>query len=281
MPDFIYTFGDKEYNLSARTHIMGVLNVTPDSFSDGGKYTNVTDAVLHGIKMEAEGADIIDIGGESTRPSSEPVSVEVELDRVLPVIKKLKRKIKIPISIDTYKSEVAREALQAGATIVNDISGLCFDEKMVDVIHERNASVVLMHIKGQPKTMQEHPYYDDVVKEVKEHLAGCISKAVERGIKQIIIDPGIGFGKRISDNLEIIRRLSEFQTLGYPILIGPSRKSFIGNILNLPVNQRVEGTAAAVAIAIMNGANIVRVHDVKEMSRVAKITDAIKHPQNY
>lgn len=281
MPDFIYTFGNRECNLSARTHIMGALNVTPDSFSDGGRYVNVTEAVLRGIEMEAQGADIIDIGGESTRPGSEPTPVEIELNRVLPVIEELKKKIRIPISIDTYKSEVAQEALRAGATIVNDISGLCFDEKMGSVIRKHNASVVLMHIKGEPKTMQKDPQYGDVVKEVKEHLARCTSKAVERGIKQIIIDPGIGFGKRTRDNLEVIRRLSEFQSLGYPILIGPSRKSFIGNILNLPVDQRIEGTSAAVAIAIMNGANILRVHDVQEIRRVAKMADAIQHPLNY
>jgi dihydropteroate synthase len=281
MSDFIYRFGDKEYNLSARTHIMGVLNVTPDSFSDGGRFGKVTDAVLHGITMEGEGADFIDVGGESTRPGSEPVPMEVELDRVIPVIKKLKKRVKIPISIDTYKAEVADEALKSGATIVNDISGLCFDGRMADVVRSRNASVILMHTKGNPKTMQEQPHYDDVVNEIKQHLAACIRKAVDRGIRQVIVDPGIGFGKRVKDNLEIIRRLPEFESLGYPILIGPSRKSFIGAILNVPVNERVEGTAASVAISSFNGANVIRVHDVKEMSRVAKIVDAIKHPQRY
>ena len=272
----VYRFGSKEFDFSRRTYIMGILNVTPDSFSDGGRYFTVDSAVEHAMKMIEDGADIIDVGGESTRPGSEPVPLEEELRRVIPVIKEIVKRTDVPISIDTYKSEVARQALDNGAVIVNDISGLRFDEKMVEVIAQYNASVVIMHIKGTPKTMQQNPCYDDVISEIYGYLSEGIERAQSYGIKQIIVDPGIGFGKRLVDNLEIIRRLREFKSLGYPILIGVSRKSFIGNILNLPVEERLEGTAGAVAISVWNGANIVRVHDVKEMTRVVRIVDAIK-----
>jgi dihydropteroate synthase len=250
--------------------------VTPDSFSDGGRYFTLDLALEHALKMIEDGADIIDVGGESTRPGSDPVPIEEELRRVIPVIKELAKRTKVPISIDTYKSEVARQALDNGALIVNDISGLRFDEKMAEVVAEYKASVVLMHIKGTPKTMQQNPEYKDVISEIYSYLSESVDLALSAGIKQIIVDPGIGFGKRLIDNLEIIRRLREFKSLGYPILIGVSRKSFIGNILNLPVDQRLEGTAGAVAISVWNGANIVRVHDVKEMVRVVRIVDAIK-----
>ncbi|MFN3134793.1 MAG: dihydropteroate synthase [Candidatus Kryptonium sp.] len=272
----VYKFGSKEFDFSKRAYIMGILNVTPDSFSDGGRYFTVDSAVEHAMKMIEDGADIIDVGGESTRPGSEPVPLEEELRRVIPVIKEIVKRADVPISIDTYKSEVARQALDNGAVIVNDISGLRFDEKMVEVIAQYNASVVIMHIKGTPKTMQQNPYYDDVISEIYSYLSESVEKARSYGIKQIIVDPGIGFGKRLVDNLEIIRRLREFKSLGYPVLIGVSRKSFIGNILNLPVEERLEGTAGAVAISVWNGANIVRVHDVKEMARVVRIVDAIK-----
>jgi dihydropteroate synthase len=274
--DLIYKFGDVEFDFSKRTYVMGILNVTPDSFSDGGRYFTLDSALEHALKMIEDGADIIDVGGESTRPGSDPVPIEEELRRVIPVIKELAKRTKVPISIDTYKSEVARQALDNGALIVNDISGLRFDEKMVEVVAEYKASVVLMHIKGTPKTMQQNPEYKDVISEIYSYLSESVNLALSAGIKQIIVDPGIGFGKRLIDNLEIIRRLREFKSLGYPILIGVSRKSFIGNILNLPVDQRLEGTAGAVAISVWNGANIVRVHDVKEMVRVVRIVDAIK-----
>jgi len=274
--DVIYKFGNREFDFSRRTYIMGILNVTPDSFSDGGRYFTLDSAVRRAMEMVEEGADIIDVGGESTRPGSEPVPVEEELRRVIPVIKELVKRVDVPISIDTYKSEVARQALDNGAVIVNDISGLRFDEKMADVIASYDASVVLMHIKGTPKTMQANPEYEDVISEIYDYLSKSIEIARGSGIEQIIVDPGIGFGKRLIDNLEIIRRLREFKSLGYPVLIGVSRKSFIGNVLNLPVDQRLEGTAGAVAVAVWNGANIVRVHDVKEMARVVKIVDAIK-----
>ncbi len=274
--NLIYKFGKVEFDFSKRTYVMGILNVTPDSFSDGGRYFTLDSALEHAMKMVEEGADIIDVGGESTRPGSEPVPVEEELRRVIPVIRELAKRTEVPISIDTYKSEVAKQALDNGAIIVNDISGLRFDEKMAEVVAEYKASLVLMHIKGTPKTMQQNPEYKDVISEIYSYLSESVDLAVGAGIRQIIVDPGIGFGKRLVDNLEIIKRLREFKSLGYPILIGVSRKSFIGNILNLPVDQRLEGTAGAVAISVWNGANIVRVHDVKEMVRVVRIVDAIK-----
>ena len=272
-----FRFGNVEYDLSSRTHIMGILNVTTDSFSDGGNFIDPEHAVRHALEMIEDGADFIDVGGESTRPGAEAVSVEEELRRVVPVVERLAKSTSLPISIDTYKSAVAERVLDLGAVMVNDISGLRFDSKMVDVIANRNASVVLMHIKGTPKTMQEEPHYDDVVEDICQYLHESILMAERKGIEQIIIDPGIGFGKAPGHNLEIIRRLKEFQRLGYPVLVGPSRKSFIGKILDLPVEKRLEGTAAAVAVSLMNGANIVRVHDVKEMKRVAKVVDAIVH----
>lgn len=270
-----FTFGSHTYDFSRRTHLMGILNVTPDSFSDGGKYGDVEKALQHALRMVEEGADFIDVGGESTRPGSEAISLEEELRRVIPVIEQLSRRTTIPISIDTYKSEVARRALDAGASVVNDISGLHFDPAMVEVIAEKQASVVLMHIKGTPRTMQHNPEYSDVVAEIISYLRESINRAEQNGIQQILIDPGIGFGKLLEHNLEIIRRLSEFRQLGYPVLVGPSRKSFIGTVLNLSVDERLEGTACAVAASVFNGAAVVRVHDVKEMKRVIVMADAI------
>lgn len=279
---FVYRFGRRKYDLSSRTHIMGVLNVTPDSFSDGGRYSNLEGAVNHGLKMVEEGADIIDVGGESTRPKShaygagsEPVPMVEELRRVLPVIKSLVRQTDVPISVDTYKAEVARAALDAGAVIVNDISGFHFDEGMPEAAAQAGASVVLMHIKGTPKTMQQNPTYGNLFGEIMEYLAVGLNHARRLGIEQVIIDPGIGFGKTQEHNLSIIRRLQVFKTLGCPILIGPSRKTFLGNILNLPVEDRLEGSLAAVVACILNGANIVRVHDVKEAKRAAMVADVI------
>jgi dihydropteroate synthase len=282
MPFFImhllqkaYTFGSKTYDLSSRTYIMGVLNVTPDSFSDGGKYFDVDKAVRHGMEMVEQGADFVDIGGESTRPGSERISVEEELKRVIPVIEHLAKFVEVPISIDTYKSAVAERALDAGAVIVNDISGLHFDTTMAEVIAQKNASVILMHIKGTPRTMQDNPMYENLIEEICSYLQEGIQRAEDKGIEQIIVDPGIGFGKTLEHNLAILKNLKEFQRFGYPVLVGPSRKSFIGKILNVAVEERLEGTAAAIAVSILNGANIVRVHDVKEMKRVAAMIDAI------
>ncbi|MCL5267480.1 MAG: dihydropteroate synthase [Bacteroidetes bacterium] len=271
-----YNFGSCVFEFGTRTYLMGILNVTPDSFSDGGRFFDQTDAVLHGFQMVKDGADLIDVGGESTRPGAGLVSAEEEIRRVIPVIRKVRQKVSVPISIDTYKSEVAKAALEAGASIVNDISGLHFDERMAEVIAGHDASVVVMHIKGTPKDMQSNPEYDDVVGEVYEYLLKSVEAARKSGIKQIMIDPGIGFGKTADHNLELINRLEAFKSIGVPILIGVSRKSFIGKILETPVEARLEGTAAAVTASILRGADIVRVHDVREMRRVALVADAIR-----
>ena len=271
-----FRFGPKTYGFSTKTFLMGVLNVTPDSFSDGGRYFSVDSAVRHGLQMAEEGADFIDVGGESTKPGSDPLPLEEELRRVIPVVESLAKQVDIPLSVDTYKAAVADAALHAGASMVNDISGFSADSSMSGVISRRQASVVVMHMKGTPKTMQENPEYDDVVAEVYGFLDRQARQAGVAGIQQVMVDPGIGFGKTLEHNITLIKRLREFRTLGYPLMVGPSRKSFIGTILNLSVSERLEGTAAAVAACIFNGANIVRVHDVKEMSRVARMSDALK-----
>lgn len=256
---------------------MGIINVTPDSFSDGGLFFDPDRAIEYGLKLESEGADIIDIGGESTRPGSIPVSAEDEIKRVIPVIKGLSAHVKIPISIDTYKSKVAELAVKAGALIINDVSALRFDQNMINVAKEYNTPVVLMHILGTPHDMQRNPVYRDVVHEVYDFLKERIEYAEKYGMKRdnIILDPGIGFGKRLKDNLSLIKHLDVFSSLRCPVLIGPSRKSFIGEILDVPVEERGYGTAAVTALAITRGANIIRVHDVKAMKQVAKMTDAI------
>lgn len=275
----VLNFRNHNLDLSARTHIMGILNITPDSFSDGNRYFDIENAVKRAIEMKSEGADIIDVGGESTRPGSEPVPLEEELRRVIPVIKELSKILSVPISIDTYKSRVAMAAIEAGASIVNDISGLGFDPEMKKVVRDYRVPVVIMHIKGTPKDMQKNPVYESVVDEIIEYLRERIILALESGINEnmIIIDPGIGFGKTPEHNLEILRRLHEFTLLEKPILIGLSRKSFIGKILNdAPPLERLEGTLSAIAISVFNGANIVRVHDVKETIRVIRVADSIK-----
>ena len=229
--------------------------------------------------MVEEGADIIDIGGESTRPGSDPLPLEEELQRVVPVIESLSAKVTVPISIDTYKAEVARRALDAGASIVNDISGLRFDPGMAGVVSASKVPVVVMHIKGSPRNMQQSPVYEALIPEILDYLRGSIAIALEAGVSEekIIIDPGIGFGKTFDHNLEILHNLDRFALLGRPVLIGPSRKAFIGRILdNAPPQERIYGTAAAVAISIMKEANIIRVHDVMEMVQVARVADAVK-----
>ncbi len=277
----VFKFRSVSYDLSQRTHIMGVLNVTPDSFSDGGVYFDVERAIARGQQMANEGADFIDIGGESSRPGSEPITDDEELRRVIPVIDRLAKTVSIPISIDTYKSKVAGKALNAGAQIVNDISGLTFDSNMVNVVREFEACIVLMHMKGTPKTMQKEPSYGDVVEEVAGFLAQQAGIARKEGIFRVFVDPGIGFGKTVQHNLEILKKLRRFAQLGYPLLVGPSRKSFIGKLLDAPVEGRLEGTAAAVTTSILRGANIVRVHDVREMKKVALVADALKNdPSN-
>jgi dihydropteroate synthase len=267
------------FDFNKKTYIMGILNITPDSFSDGGKYFSPKDAVKHGLEMADEGADMIDVGGESTRPGSQPVSIEEETRRVLPVIEKLAGKLKIPISIDTYKASVAERSLLAGARIINDISALRYDQNMGLVAARYQVPVILMHMRGHPATMQDNVVYYSLLSEISMFLKERISEAEKMGISsnRIIIDPGIGFGKAlIEGNLAIIKQLSFLQALKKPILIGPSRKAFIGKILNEEENRRDEGTAIIAAIAINNGANIIRAHDVKIMKKVVKIMDTLK-----
>ena len=259
-----------------RVLVMGILNVTPDSFSDGGLFVDVEVAVHHAKQMVKDGAEIIDVGGESTRPGSEPVSEDEELKRIKPVIKRLLKEVDVPISVDAYKPKVAEECINLGIHLINDITGLR-NKEMIKIVAKYKVPVIIMHMKGEPKNMQENPIYDDVVKEVKEFLGSRIREAKKAGINYIIIDPGIGFGKTTDHNLQILKRLKEFRDLKCPILVGASRKSFIGNITGLPANERLEGTLAAVSIAVMNGANIVRVHDVKECKRAVQVADAIKN----
>ena len=257
---------------------MGILNVTPDSFSDGGRYIDSKNALSHALKMIDMGADIIDIGGESTRPGSDPVSEDDECFRVMPVIESIKKiNSEVLISIDTYKSNIAKRAIDAGADIVNDISGLTFDFKMLSVLSQNDIPVIIMHINGRPKTMQNNPVYNDLIKDVRDFLFKQCELALKNGIKKnnIILDPGIGFGKSFEHNFTLIRRLKEISELGYPLMIGPSRKAFIGDALDLPPNERIEGTLATVIAGIFNGANIVRVHDVREVKRAIVITERI------
>ncbi|MBN2245446.1 MAG: dihydropteroate synthase [Candidatus Aminicenantes bacterium] len=256
---------------------MGVVNITPDSFSDGGLFLDHDKAVKQGLRLQQQGADIIDIGGESTRPGSNPISHKEELDRVLPVIKELKQKTDILISIDTMKAKVAESALDAGADMINDISALRADPDMGFLAAERNTPAIMMHMLGTPKTMQENPSYDNVLHEIHAFFEERIDAAVSQGVKRskLILDPGIGFGKRLQDNLILIKKLSFFADLDLPLLIGPSRKSFIGAILDLPATQRLEGTLASTTAGILSGAHIVRVHDVEAVRRAVLVTDAI------
>lgn len=275
--EFEFICGRYSQQLGTITKIMGILNVTWDSFSKDGIYKDPEKAKDLALKMAEEGADIIDIGGESTRPGAQSISVEEEKEKVLPVIRKVVKKIKVPISVDTTKSEVAYAALEEGASIVNDISGLKFDSLMAKVIGHSGAGCILMHIRGTPQTMQKNPFYTSLIEEIISSLRESISLASAAGIdkKRLIVDPGIGFGKTTEHNLQIIKRLKALTCLNLPILMGTSRKSFIGNVLRLPVDQRLWGTAATVAASIYNGAHIVRVHEVKEMAQVARMVDAI------
>ncbi|NLH99178.1 MAG: dihydropteroate synthase [Chthonomonadales bacterium] len=261
-----------------RTLVMGVLNVTPDSFSDGGRYLQKDAALRRALDMAASGADIIDVGGESSRPGAEPVPLEEELRRVLPVIADLAREPGLIVSVDTRKAEVARAAIEAGAAMVNDISAMTADPDMAPVVAASGVAVCLMHMQGTPQTMQVAPAYGDVVTDVREYLRERAAAARAAGIAEdrIIVDPGFGFGKTLEHNLEMLRRLREFTDLGYPILVGTSRKSMLGALLGgAPPEDRTEGTAATVALAVANGASMVRVHDVREMWRVVCVADAV------
>ncbi len=278
-PDYVLKLpGNRELVLGKRTLIMGILNVTPDSFSDGGLFYNKDRAMEQVRKMIDAGADIIDVGGESTRPFSDPVPLEEELKRTIPVIKDIRSIYPtIPISIDTTKAEVAKQAIEAGADIVNDVSALRFDEKMADVVSDAGVPVVLMHMLGTPKTMQENPSYRSLLSEIIAFLEERISYAVEKGIEfeQIIVDPGIGFGKTADHNLQIIKNLHFMHTLERPVLLGASRKRFIGAVLNRPPEKREIGTSVVNTVGILNGAHIIRVHDVAYHFQVARMTDAI------
>ena len=270
----------REINLGKKTLIMGILNITPDSFSDGGLYCSQQKAVERGLQMVDEGADIIDIGGESTRPGAKSIEASVELKRVLPVIESLVRQVKIPISIDTTKAKVAKLALASGAEIVNDISALHGDKKIAKTISDEGAAVILMHMRGNPRNMQKgNLVYNNLMGEVTDYLEKSSEKALKAGIEKdcLVIDPGIGFGKTPEDNYKIIKNLSQLKELGMPVMIGTSRKSFIGKATGGEPEQRLEGTAATIAAAIMNGCHIVRVHDVAAMKKVAAVTDAIVH----
>ena len=259
-----------------RTLVMGIVNVTPDSFSDGGELPDAESATKRALGMVLDGADILDIGGESTRPGSAEVPADVELERVMPVIERLRDETEVPLSIDTRKAEVAVEALRAGATIVNDVSAGA-DPGMFDAVRGSGAGMVLMHMQGEPRTMQAQPHYDDVVAEVHEFLRQRADDAVRAGIDRdrLCIDPGIGFGKALEHNLLLLRDVRVLLDLGLPVLVGPSRKRFLGTILGTEVGDRLEGTAAAVAWLAAMGVHVVRVHDVKEMARVARVIDAI------
>jgi dihydropteroate synthase len=268
--------GPHVLDCGARTLVMGILNVTPDSFSDGGRFFDPETAVSRGIEMVGDGADIIDIGGESTRPGSDPVSIEDEQERVVPVIKRLVAEVGVPISVDTRKHDVAEAALDVGATIVNDVTSGS-DPEMFRLVRDSGAGMVLMHMKGEPKTMQESPRYDDVVREVHHYLGARVRAAVGAGVEwdRLCIDPGLGFGKTTAHSLRLMKETEALLDIGRPVLVGPSRKSFIGDALGTEVGERMEGTAGAVAYMVASGAHIVRVHDVKELTRVVRVVDAI------
>jgi dihydropteroate synthase len=271
--------------LGEGTLIMGVLNITPDSFSDGGKFFDTHKAIDHAVAMERDGADLLDIGAESTRPGSESIPAEEELRRLLPVLGALRRLIKIPISVDTRKAEVAEAALEAGAELINDISGLKHDMRIAEIVAKHGAPLILMHMRGEPSTMQAGPFAPDVMKDVTKGLRASLAKARKAGVasSQIILDPGIGFGKSYSQNYELLQKLPLLAKLGYPLLVGTSRKGFLGATLardgkHAPPEERIWGTAATVTASILNGAYIVRVHDVAEMVQVARVADCVAHP---
>jgi dihydropteroate synthase len=275
---FKLSWSDYILDLDERTHVMGVLNVTPDSFSDGGRYFGPDRAVEHGLQMARDGADIVDVGGESTRPYAKRLTCSEEMDRVIPVIEALKRELSIPISIDTYKSEVAQGCLNAGASIINDISALRFDPHMASVAAQGDVPLILMHMKGTPENMQENPLYHDLISEISEFLKDAIDRCVAAGVREdlILVDPGIGFGKTFDHNLAVIKELSRFKSLGRPILLGTSNKAFIGHILGKGVSERETGSMATVAAGVMNGAHIVRVHNVKKTVETVRVIDAIR-----
>jgi len=279
-PLFTLALKSRALELGRRTLIMGILNVTPDSFSDAGAFFDREKAIQRALEMIAEGAELLDIGGESTRPGSEPVSVEVELERVLPVIEAIRRESDIPLSIDTTKAEVARQALTAGADLINDISALRFDERMVQIAADSGAPLILMHMQGTPRTMQENPLYASLFSEIIAFLEERIRFATDHGVarSQIVVDPGIGFGKNLRHNLLLVRSLEKFHCLDRPLLLGASRKRFIGAVLERPVTEREIGTAVAHSFAIAAGVHLLRTHEVALHREVALMADAIREP---
>jgi dihydropteroate synthase len=283
----VFEFAGRAYDLGARTHIMGILNVTPDSFSDGGAFMDPARAVERGLEMADEGADFIDVGGQSTRPRGEAygegaadIPASEELSRILPVVRELARRCPVPVSVDTTKAEVAQAALDAGALIVNDVSGFGNDPRMPEVIGRAGASAVVMHMRGTPRTMQADTAYEDLFGEIEGTLSRALERGRHHGIRQMFVDPGIGFGKSAHDNYRLIAGLGRFLSMQAPILVGPSRKSFLGAVLDLPVGERLEGTLAAVTAAILAGAHVVRVHDVRAVRRAAVVADAVRNALN-
>jgi dihydropteroate synthase len=274
---FMLRAGPHTLALGERTAVMGIVNVTPDSFSDGGAFFDPDVAVEHGLRLAADGADILDVGGESTRPGAAPVPEEEELRRVVPVVRGLAARCALPISVDTTKAAVARAALEAGASLVNDISALRFDAALGPAVAAAGAALVLMHMQGEPRTMQQAPRYDDLLGEVRAELAAGLARAAAAGVdpERTLVDPGIGFGKTLEHNLELLDRIGELAALGRPVLVGPSRKAFIGRLLDQPPQARVEGTIAACCLAAARGAHIVRVHDVAAVRRALTVADAI------
>jgi dihydropteroate synthase len=275
--DAMFLFRGREFDLSGRTHVAGILNVTPDSFSDGGQFFDTETALRHAERMIGEGADIIDVGGESTRPRSTPIKESEEIARVVPVISELVSRFDVAVSVDTCKASVAEAALDAGAHIINDVSALRFDPRMAEVASKYGAGLILMHMKGTPATMQDNPEYNDVMADVTDFLKEAIERATAAGVRfeSTVVDPGIGFGKKLIHNLTILKNLSRLRSTQRPIMVGPSRKSFIGQLLDLPVDQRLPGTLAASVICVLSGASIVRVHDVKEGREAVAIADAV------
>ena len=273
----IRNFNDWLLSIEKQSLIMGILNVTPDSFSDGGKYLEKNNAINHALAMIDNGADIIDVGGESTRPFSDPVSLDEEISRVIPVIEGIRKESDVCISIDTTKSEVATAALDSGASLINDVSAMEVDPLMIDVALKFDCPIIIMHMKGTPKSMQDNPQYESLISDIKDYLQERVDFIVSKGVnsKKIVIDPGIGFGKTVENNFEIIKNLNHFTKMGFPVMLGASRKSFIGISLDLPEEDRLEGSLAANIIGLQNGAKIFRVHDVAETNKAFVIANKI------
>ena len=276
-PCYVFRAREKVVELGKKTQLMGVVNITPDSFSDGGCFLEHSRSIEHSLSLVEAGADILDLGAESSRPGAKSITVEEELNRLLPVLQEVRKRVSVPISVDTSKSVVAREALKEGADIVNDITAFRGDSEMPTVVNEWEAGVVLTHMRGIPETMQERPFSEDILKDIQTDLQAAVSKALRYGIsrERIVIDPGIGFGKSLEDNCRIVNRLSFLKSFKLPIIVGTSRKQFLGKILDKSVTERMWGTAASVVVSILRGVHIIRVHDIAEMNQVALVTDAI------